>query len=301
MTAKINLTGQRYGRLVVLREGPSRHGRTAWVCLCDCGETFVAVGNSLRAGNTKSCGCLNRDKSHWPVRICEICHGKYIPRAENQKTCRKSTCLRAYHRAWKRENHVRKVYPDRYCQVCDLVFSPGRSTQKLCGTDKCAAQYKRDCMSARAQGEIAEGTQIITCIVCGRETKRNVNALVCSKSCLEARTRELNRERLGNRQCRCIVCGKEFWPPYHGQHYCCSPLCSELAKKRKGRRSYECRRGELLEENSWRYQHDPEYRERKQLSDKLYRQRKNLQQLKKLERELKRRLHDSDSENKQHG
>ena len=52
----IDLTGQRYGRLTVICFGSTR-----WKCLCDCGETTWVRSNSLRSGNTKSCGCFYRE------------------------------------------------------------------------------------------------------------------------------------------------------------------------------------------------------------------------------------------------
>ncbi len=62
----IDLTGQRFGRLVVLgREGNARIGkdgqyRPAWRCICDCGTECIVAGTNLRSGNTKSCGCLRK-------------------------------------------------------------------------------------------------------------------------------------------------------------------------------------------------------------------------------------------------
>lgn len=61
----IDLTGQRFGRLVVVGKNPAKTkgGATRWDCVCDCGNTTtVAVGN-LTSGNTKSCGCLSREIS----------------------------------------------------------------------------------------------------------------------------------------------------------------------------------------------------------------------------------------------
>lgn len=59
---KLNLTGQRFGRLVVLTSDRTRRGTSAWRCRCDCGnETVVATGN-LRNGNTSSCGCLRLER-----------------------------------------------------------------------------------------------------------------------------------------------------------------------------------------------------------------------------------------------
>lgn len=60
---RIDLTGQRFGRLTVIRYDHSEHDGTHWLCKCDCGNEKVAAGYSLRSGNTKSCGCLNSDAS----------------------------------------------------------------------------------------------------------------------------------------------------------------------------------------------------------------------------------------------
>ena len=56
-----DLTGQRFGRLVVVsrsdRNGKNSH-RVYWNCQCDCGCASVTSSGCLRSGNTKSCGCL---------------------------------------------------------------------------------------------------------------------------------------------------------------------------------------------------------------------------------------------------
>ncbi len=35
-------------------------GSLLWLCRCDCGVERIVAGNNLKSGNTKSCGCLNR-------------------------------------------------------------------------------------------------------------------------------------------------------------------------------------------------------------------------------------------------
>lgn len=57
-----NLTGRRFGRLVV-EQRDERHsrGRAYWSCLCDCGNRTVVSGTNLRCGVTKSCGCLKSE------------------------------------------------------------------------------------------------------------------------------------------------------------------------------------------------------------------------------------------------
>mgnify|MGYP000969605747 CR=1 FL=1 len=63
MPKKIDLTGQRFGRLVVVRESNTRKNRAVmWECICDCGNELIVRGDSLRSGNTKSCGCVRQEK-----------------------------------------------------------------------------------------------------------------------------------------------------------------------------------------------------------------------------------------------
>lgn len=62
----LNLVGNRYGRLIVIKETDRRitrggHSVRYWECMCDCGNLTVASSNQLRSGNTKSCGCLRKD------------------------------------------------------------------------------------------------------------------------------------------------------------------------------------------------------------------------------------------------
>lgn len=66
MAVGIDITGQRFGRLVALKLIP-REERTwvnkerAWLCKCDCGnECIVRQRNLLGARVTKSCGCLRK-------------------------------------------------------------------------------------------------------------------------------------------------------------------------------------------------------------------------------------------------
>lgn len=61
--AAIDLTGQRFGRLSVLRKiGNDKHGISQWDCVCDCGRSTIASLSNLRNGNTTSCGCYGRER-----------------------------------------------------------------------------------------------------------------------------------------------------------------------------------------------------------------------------------------------
>ncbi|RYZ85751.1 MAG: hypothetical protein EOP06_15750 [Proteobacteria bacterium] len=60
----IDLSGQKFGRLLVVSLAPRREGgtRSCWECLCDCGERVTKPAGDIKSGNTLSCGCLNREK-----------------------------------------------------------------------------------------------------------------------------------------------------------------------------------------------------------------------------------------------
>ena len=51
-----DLTGQRFGKLVVLSKAPSKNGYTAYLVRCDCGREKVVLAHNLKRGMTKSCG-----------------------------------------------------------------------------------------------------------------------------------------------------------------------------------------------------------------------------------------------------
>ena len=70
MPKRIDLTGQPFGRLIVIREyGRDKWGRVLWLCRClgkngdDCGKEVIVSTNDLRIGHTKSCGCLSRERT----------------------------------------------------------------------------------------------------------------------------------------------------------------------------------------------------------------------------------------------
>lgn len=66
--AKIDLTGQRFEKLTVIKEsGRDKYGNITWFCQCDCGNTRIVPGNWLKTNKTKSCGCSN-----WSGQIKDI-------------------------------------------------------------------------------------------------------------------------------------------------------------------------------------------------------------------------------------
>lgn len=57
MSQMKDVTGQRFGRLLVVHRAANRYQKAWWVCRCDCGTIAEVAGSKLRNGHTKSCGC----------------------------------------------------------------------------------------------------------------------------------------------------------------------------------------------------------------------------------------------------
>ena len=57
MQPRIDLTGKRFGHLLVIAPAYQVKDKIYWECLCDCGKTHYVQGRKLREGLIKSCGC----------------------------------------------------------------------------------------------------------------------------------------------------------------------------------------------------------------------------------------------------
>ncbi len=57
MGKKLELKGQRFGRLLVIEKSGKK-----WKVKCDCGAEKVVIGNCLLRGSTRSCGCYRKEK-----------------------------------------------------------------------------------------------------------------------------------------------------------------------------------------------------------------------------------------------
>lgn len=73
----INLTGQKFGNLTVIKEGDRDvRGARRWVCVCDCGGRTLSYQNHLRGGKSKSCGCnpnrINKTHGESKTRLYTI-------------------------------------------------------------------------------------------------------------------------------------------------------------------------------------------------------------------------------------
>lgn len=59
-----NFTGKRFGRLVAIKKSSQaldKSGHLKWLCRCDCGKNSTVNSSNLKSGNTKSCGCWQKE------------------------------------------------------------------------------------------------------------------------------------------------------------------------------------------------------------------------------------------------
>jgi len=59
----IDLTGNRYGRLVVQELSHKKRSMNYWNCICDCGEIISIRQDHLKSGNIISCGCFRKENA----------------------------------------------------------------------------------------------------------------------------------------------------------------------------------------------------------------------------------------------
>lgn len=67
-----DLTGNRFGNLVVIKKAGIQKQHTKWLCKCDCGIIKEILGSNLVSGHTTSCGCVHRKIS----KAIHTIHGK---------------------------------------------------------------------------------------------------------------------------------------------------------------------------------------------------------------------------------
>ncbi len=112
MRKQIDLTGQRFGRLVVICEnGRAKSRHVLWSCRCDCGNEVTVDGVHLRRGDTTSCSCLQRER----VSECNTKHGMRNTRLYYvwQNMLTRTGAIKGANERLKRD------YIDRGITVCD--------------------------------------------------------------------------------------------------------------------------------------------------------------------------------------
>lgn len=105
---KIDITGKRFGQLVVIKFACVIKKKIKWLCKCDCGKEAIIDSYALRHGITSNCGCESRIGS--PTHGATRGH-KRIP--EYNAWCNmKARCYNKKHPEYKN-------YGERGIRVCN--------------------------------------------------------------------------------------------------------------------------------------------------------------------------------------
>lgn len=106
----IDLTGMKFGRWTVLEKAPPapNSGGAYWICKCDCGTVRPVNSQSLRNGETKSCGCYHYESLSNNTRT----HGKSKTRLYNIWSSMRERCYCKTSAAY-------KYYGEKGITICD--------------------------------------------------------------------------------------------------------------------------------------------------------------------------------------
>lgn len=107
-----DITGQRFGRLVVTSFVGTRNAKSLWNCLCDCGNESSVGGANLTSGGTSSCGCILTER----IKETQTKHGHTAGRVQS-KTYR---CYwNMISRCTREDDSHYKNYGGRGIKICD--------------------------------------------------------------------------------------------------------------------------------------------------------------------------------------
>lgn len=111
MPKRIEISGKKYGRLTVRGDGPRKGARRTVVCVCDCGKIVTTDPRSLLSGDTKSCGCYQREA----VSLSSSMRGTH----RSCGSVEYNTWVKIKGRCFNQENNKFYAYGSRGIVVCD--------------------------------------------------------------------------------------------------------------------------------------------------------------------------------------
>lgn len=113
MGKKIDILGEKFGRLTVIKEnGRNKHNQMLYECECICGKKVLVLSYDLRHGVVKSCGCLKRDRGYNLAKEYRLKHGRTGTRLYKIWHGMKTRCKNVNSKFY-------KYYGARGISVCD--------------------------------------------------------------------------------------------------------------------------------------------------------------------------------------
>ena len=187
MAKVINIIGERYGKLVVIKRiYPNRRGATMWLCKCDCGKEKIILGISLRRGLTKSCGCLRKELAKERDRLNPI----YSSMRRAISTYKSGAKRRGIEYNLTKEQFVETTQKE--CHYCGA--KPNNITKQRRRMDGKIYKYNGIDRVDNKRGYVIDNV-VPCCIRCNRAKyiytlqeykdwiRKSYNKLVCSEKC----------------------------------------------------------------------------------------------------------------------
>lgn len=122
MSTPVDLTGKRFGRLVVVEYSHSKDG-AFWRCQCDCGNKSIVRTALLNNGSAKSCGCGSREAAAANAAVARLRRKLPFENTSKLKDLYRNMIARCYDKRNKRYAN----YGGRGIRVCDEWLNNRRS------------------------------------------------------------------------------------------------------------------------------------------------------------------------------
>jgi hypothetical protein len=132
MASFIDLTGQRYGKLICLRRVADKNGQVCWLCKCECGEEVVLRRSQLRrkGGGSKEC------KACWHKRLAQLHRKDPAESAKTQRYYHYKGGAKKRGREWKISKERFNELISRPCHYCKQEWSMEWNNLKHNGIDR---------------------------------------------------------------------------------------------------------------------------------------------------------------------
>lgn len=178
---RIDLTGKKYNKLLVLGFSCVKNGNSMWNCKCDCGNTSVVRSSNLTKGRIKSCGCSNiedltgkrfgkltviEQAAKRGGRICWKCKcdcGNEIEVVAHQLKSGKTKSCGCYQRELRFDDLTNKRFNN-----LTVIEYMGKNKHNA-SLWKCKCDCGKEIIT---QGQVLKKSEIISCSYCRKERKR---------------------------------------------------------------------------------------------------------------------------------
>lgn len=104
-----NISGERFGRLTVVKRMISEDGTECCRCQCDCGKETVVRYSNLVSGHTKSCGCIQKERILANLRLVDGTSVTILEAAKNRLIASNTSGYNGVYRNKRRQKWIAQI------------------------------------------------------------------------------------------------------------------------------------------------------------------------------------------------